>query len=82
MAISQVKDIEVPEGKTIIDIVPDEIILDNGKVMTDPVGSLSSTLTINAQIILADKDYTRQLAGRNVAYYSETFHYHLYPHSP
>lgn len=25
---------------------------------------------------------TRQLAGRNVAYYSETFHYHLYPHSP
>ena len=60
-AIMQVKDIEVPDGKTIIDIVPDEIILDNGKVVSDPVGNLSSTITINAQIILADKDYVRQL---------------------
>ena len=62
-AMSQVKDIEVPDGKTIIDIVPDEIILDNGKIMADPVGSLSSTLTINAQIILAEKGYVRQLSG-------------------
>ena len=62
-AISQVKDIEIPEGRTIIDIVPDEIILDNGKVIMDPVGSLSSTITINAQIILADRDYVRQLGN-------------------
>ena len=62
-AITQVKDIEIPDGKAIIDIVPDEIILDNGKVVTDPVGSLSSTITINAQIILADKGYARQLAN-------------------
>ncbi len=62
-AMAQVKDIEVPEGKTIIDIVPDEIILDNGKVVSDPVGSLSSTITINAQIMLADKNYVRQLAS-------------------
>ena len=59
--IMQVKDIEVPDGKTVLDIVPDEIILDNGKVVSDPVGNLSSTITINAQIILADKDYVRQL---------------------
>ena len=60
-AIMQVKDIEIPEGKTLIDIVPDQIILDNGTVVSDPVGSLSSSFTISAQIILADKDYVRQL---------------------
>ncbi len=60
-AIMQVKDIEVPEGKTLIDIVPDKVVLDNGTVVVDPVGSLSSTFTLNAQIILADKDYVRQL---------------------
>ena len=60
-AIMQVKDIEIPEGKTLIDIVPDQIVLDNGTVVTDPVGSLSSNFTINAQIILADKEYVRQL---------------------
>lgn len=60
-AIMQVKDIEIPDGKTLIDIVPDKIILDNGTVVADPVGSLSSSFTISAQIILADKDYVRQL---------------------
>ena len=60
-AIMQVKDIEIPEGKTLIDIVPDKIVLDNGTVVTDPVGSLSSSFTISAQVILADKDYVRQL---------------------
>ena len=60
-AIMQVKDIEIPEGKTLIDIVPDKIILENGTVVADPVGSLSSSFTISAQVILADKDYVRQL---------------------
>lgn len=60
-AIMQVKDIEIPEGKTLIDIVPDQIRLDNGTIVTDPIGSLSSNFTISAQIILADKDYVRQL---------------------
>ena len=60
-AIMQVKDIEVPEGKTLIDIVPDKIVLDNGTVVTDPIGNLSSSFTISAQIILADKDYVRQI---------------------
>ena len=62
-AIMQVKDIEVPEGKTLIDIVPDEILLDNGNKVADPVGSLSSSITVNAQIILADKEYVRQLSN-------------------
>ena len=60
-AIMQVKDIEIPDGKSLIDIVPDKITLDNGQVVTDPVGALSSNFTINAQVILADKDYVRQL---------------------
>ncbi len=62
-AIMQVKDIEIPEGKTLIDIVPDQITLENGSVVTDPVGNLSSSFTISAQVILADKDYVRQLNG-------------------
>ena len=60
-AIMQVKDIEIPDGKTLIDIVPDKITLDNGQIVTDPVGTLSSSLTISAQIILAEKDFVRQL---------------------
>ena len=60
-AIMQVKDIEIPDGKTLIDIVPDKITLDNGTVVSHPVGNLSSSFTISAQIILAEKDYVRQL---------------------
>ena len=60
-AIMQVKDIEIPDGKTLIDIVPDKITLDNGTVVSDPVGNLSSNFTISAQIILAEKGYVRQL---------------------
>lgn len=60
-AIMQVKDIEIPEGQILIDIVPDKITLDNGTVVTDPVGNLSSNFTISAQVILAEKEYIRQL---------------------
>lgn len=60
-AMMQVKDIEIPDGQTIVDIVPDKIILDNGNIVTDPVGSLSSNFTISAQIILAEKEYVRKL---------------------
>lgn len=60
-SISQVKDIEIPDGKTLIGIVPEEFILEDGKVVSDPVGSISSSFTLNAQILLADTDYVRQL---------------------
>ena len=62
-AIMQAKDIEIPEGKTIIDIVPSEIVLDNGKVVVDPVGNLSSSFTLKSQVILADKEYIRQITS-------------------
>lgn len=61
--IMQVRDIEVPDGKTIIDIVPNEFVLADGNKSQDPVGTLSSGFTLNAQIILADKEYARQLAA-------------------
>ena len=62
-AIIQVKDIEIPEGKTLIDIVPDKITLENGTVVSDPVGNLSSSFNISAQVILAEKDYVRKLTN-------------------
>ena len=62
-AISLAKDIDVPEGMQIIDIVTDEFILDNGKIVQDPIGNLSSSFTIKTQIVLADKDYMKQLAS-------------------
>ena len=60
-AMMLVKDIELPEDKTIIDIVPEQFILEDGKVVNDPVGCLSENFTVNAEIILADKDYIKQL---------------------
>ena len=62
-SIMQVKDIDVPEGKQIIDIVENQFVLENGKVVSDPVGNLSGTFTLKAQVILADKEYMRQLAS-------------------
>ena len=61
--IMQVKDVEIPEGKVMIDIVTDNFILDDGKVVVDPVGSLSSNFTLNAQVVLAEKEYIRQLTS-------------------
>jgi len=62
-SIMQVKDIEIPEGKVLIDIVADKFILEDGKVTSDPVGSLSSSFTIKAQILLAEKEYMKQLTS-------------------
>lgn len=58
-ALMQTKDIDIPEGKQIIDIVTNEFVLEDGKIVDDPIGTFSSKFTLNAQIILADKDYMR-----------------------
>lgn len=60
-AMLQLKDIEVPEDKVLIDIVIDQIMLDTGKIVKDPVGSFSSSFTVEAQVILAEKEYVRKL---------------------
>ena len=62
-AIMQVKDVEVPEGKTIIDIVTDKFVMEDGKIVTDPIGNLSSSFSLNAQVVLADKEYIRELVN-------------------
>ncbi len=62
-AIIQVRDIEIPEDKVLIDIVPDKFILEDGKAVEDPVGQFSSNFTLTAQIILAEKEYIKQLTS-------------------
>lgn len=62
-AIAQLKDIEIPENHVIADIVIDEVVLDDGKIVTDIIGNLSKNFTINAQVILADKEYARKLSN-------------------
>ena len=62
-AIIQVRDIEIPEDKVLIDIVPDKFILEDGKAVEDPVGKFSSNFTLTAQIILAEKEYIKQLTS-------------------
>lgn len=62
-AIMQVKDIDMPDDKILIDIITNEFSLDNGRVVDDPVGSLSSSFTVKGQVILADKEYVRQLTN-------------------
>ena len=57
------KDIEIPEGKTVIDIVPECFILDNGNIVQDPVGAFSSSFVIKAQVVLLDKEYLKQLSS-------------------
>ncbi|MBR3696785.1 MAG: cell division protein FtsA [Clostridia bacterium] len=62
-AIIQVRDIEVPEDKVLVDIVPDKFILEDGKAIEDPVGKMCGSFTLTAQIILAEKDYIKQLTS-------------------
>ena len=61
-AIMQVRDIDVPEEKQIIDIVENQFILESGKTVADPIGNLSASFTLKAQVVLADKEYMRQIA--------------------
>lgn len=62
-AIIQVREVEIPEDKVLIDIVPDKFILEDGKAVEDPVGKFSSNFTLTAQIILADKEYIRKITS-------------------
>ncbi len=47
----------------IIDVAINQIILDNGKSVTDPVGSFSSSFTVVAEVLLAEKEYVRKLTN-------------------
>ena len=45
-AIMQVKDIEIPDNKILIDVALNQVMLDSGKIVTDPVGSFASSFTV------------------------------------
>lgn len=62
-AITQLKDIDIPEDKVVIDMVVSEFALDNGRIVDDPVGMLSSSFTVKGQVVLADKEYVRKLTN-------------------
>ena len=62
-AIMQLKDIDIPEEKVVIDMVVSEFTLDNGRIVDDPVGMLSSSFTVKGQVVLADKEYVRKLTN-------------------
>ncbi len=62
-AIMQLKDIDIPDDKVVIDMVVSEFTLDNGRIVDDPVGMLSSSFTVKGQVILADKEYVRKLTN-------------------
>ena len=62
-AIIQVRDIEVPDDKVLVDVVPDKFILEDGKAIEDPVGKFSANFTLTAQIILAEKEYVKQITS-------------------
>ena len=60
---NQIRDIEIPDDKILIDIVPDKFILDDGKVTDDPIGKFSSSFTLLAQIILAEKEHVKKITN-------------------
>ena len=62
-ALQQIKDIDIPEGKTIIDIVTDKFVLEDGRIVEDPVGNFVSSFTIEAQVILADREIIKTLTS-------------------
>ena len=62
-AMLQLRDIDLPDDKVIIDIIKNQFSIDSGRVVEDPVGALSSTVTVTGQVILADKEYVRQLTS-------------------
>ena len=61
LAMVQLRDIDLPEDKVVIDIIKNQFSLDSGRVVDDPVGALSSTVTVTGQVVLADRNYVRQL---------------------
>ena len=62
-SIMQVRGIEIPEDEILIDIVPNKFVLEDGSVIEDPIGKLSANFTLNAQLILAKKEYVKKLTS-------------------
>lgn len=61
--IMSVKDINVPDNKVLIDLVPSKFILKNDREIKDPIGNISNTLELEAQLIFADKDFIKEYSS-------------------
>ena len=62
-AIAMIKEIELPDNMELIDIIPDRFVLDDGKIVDNPVGNYCSRFTLLAQLILADKTYVKKISS-------------------
>lgn len=60
-AIGQLKDIEIQDTHTLIDVITDNIYLEDGSKTQDPIGCMSGSFTISAQVILAEKEYVKKM---------------------
>ena len=47
-ALSAVRDIDIPDSETCIDVIPDKFVLEDGTNMEDPTGSHCSSFTLYA----------------------------------
>lgn len=63
-SIKMVREIEMPDDFVLVDIVPDKFVLEDGKVVEDPIGNFVSKFTLVAQLVLADKEYIKKI--RNI----------------
>lgn len=60
-AMTQLKDIDIQEKHTFIDIIIDNIYLEDGSKTQDPIGCMSGSFTMSAQVILAEKEYVKKI---------------------
>ncbi len=60
-AISQAKEVEIPEDKQLIDILAENFVLDDGRITDDPIGAFSESFTLNAQVLLADREFIKSI---------------------
>ena len=62
-ALMHAKDISIPEGKQLIDVIPENFKSDDGSYVENPLGAFSSSFTLNAELILADKEFIKRITN-------------------
>lgn len=62
-SIKMVREIEMPDEFVLVDIVPDKFVLEDGKIVEDPIGNYGSKFTLVAQLVLANKEYVKKIQG-------------------
>lgn len=60
-AIIEAGTITVSPAETIIDIIPDKFLLDNGLMYSNPIGKKSNNLKLLAEVVTANTEYIRKM---------------------